>query len=209
MKFSSTKNLFAGAIILLAALLVANYFLFSFVREASAEAAEARSSAELFEQGRGERGAGGGQRSVDFLIEKINSYFVGGDEAVSLIEEIEDEARETGVSLFIRSAVTEPFMQAATPGESPTESSKIEIIRLKIETTGNWKNTLRLVSFIEHLPYKVVLEDVSLAKLSAGASGANGSDLLPVSQKGSSAKALASSASSWRGSIELTVLKHK
>jgi hypothetical protein len=88
------------------------------------------------------------------LIGKINSYFVTPDEVVSFIELIENLGKESGVSLSIGSVTTGP--------DSKNKDDFKEVMKLRLETLGTWRDTYQFLSIIENLPYKETVEQVSL-----------------------------------------------
>ena len=191
MKFSSTKNLLILSAVLAFALVVGNYFMFSSIKNSNKKASELSQQVGIYEQKRSSFSGANGVSDIRSLIEKIASYFLGKDDAVLFIERVEKEARDGGVALTIRSVGTENF--GKTDEKSKVDPTK-ELVRLKLEAKGTWRHTIRFISFIEHLPYKVVLEDVNFTRMVEGESSPK-------------AKALASPL--WRATIELTVLKNK
>lgn len=91
------------------------------------------------------------------LAGKVNSYFIKRDNVVSFIENIEQEARSLKIEIFIRSVDEAKY--------SDNENENKEFINLQIETRGSWADTLRFVSYLERLPYKISLNNVELAKI--------------------------------------------
>lgn len=138
------------------------------------------------------------------LIEKVNSYFVPKDGVVSFIENIEKEARAKGTTLLIRSVDTENF--GGLTDEESVGATK-EIMRLKLEDRGSWRDTMEFVSFLEHLPYKVTLVSVDFTKSVEGNASSDLSTAPSAPTKGGKVKAPVTS--DWRVKIELTVLKQK
>jgi hypothetical protein len=127
------------------------------------------------------------------LATSIMAKIISRDGIVPFIENIERTARGLGMEINIRSVNVVP--RADDPADP------IVFVRLELETRGSWKNSMRFVSFLEYLPYKVELKKVSFD----GTSG-----LAPVAETGAKVPVSAGSAGTvWRGQIELTALKFK
>src|SRR3989344_2717389 len=167
MKFSSTKNLLILSAVLAFALVVGNYFMFSSIKNSNKKASELSQQVGVYEQKQSNLSGANSVSDTHSLIEKIDSYFLGKDDAVLFIERVQKEARDGGVTLTIRSVDTENF--GKTDEKSKVDPTK-ELVRLKLEAKGSWRNTIRFISFIEHLPYKVVLEDVNFTRMVEGES---------------------------------------
>ena len=200
MKLTSTKSIFLVTALLVLLFVVADILVFAFIRNITIKTSEMASEADLYEKRQDELWGRKDGNDINSLIEKVNSYLVGKEEAVAFIEKIEKEARSSDVALVIRSATTENL------GEEEDVVPE-ERVRLKLETRGSWRNSVRLVSFNEHLPYKIEIMGANLSRLLEGGNSAAEFQGPSAPKKGS--KTTSTSAPIWRGEIELTVLKHK
>ncbi len=187
MKTHTTKSIFVTTVVIAVALIALNYLLFTIVKTTNERTAGLSEEVLLYEKRQNELSGRGGMADINVLIEKVNSYFIGKDDVVKFIENIEREAREGGVGLAIRSVETETF--GSKDGEKTVVDKTKETMRLKLEATGTWRNTTRFITFLEHLPYKVTVVEIGLSKTTEIEKGSK----LPI----------------WRARIELTVPKHK
>lgn len=141
------------------------------------EAAANRSQTEDLSKNKGE--------DLKEMARDINAYFVSKDGVVNFIEDVEKEARTYQLEVFVRS------VDVTKNSDDPNDNK--EVMKLKLEMRGSWGNTLRFISYLERIPYKVTLENIEMTKISELSedfeSGAN----LPR----------------WRTRLEMSVLKFK
>lgn len=197
MKITSTKKILAVSVLLLMLLAAANYFLFASIKNTSMEASELSLEADEYDR----ELSGASRESVNelrTLIQKVSWYLVGRDDVVTFIENIEEEARNNGIVLLIRSVETEAF------GDPADTTATKETMRLKLEARGAWKNNLRFVYFLENLPYKINVKNVEFSKMMEGERITGGELNVPEVTGG-----VENPGSAWRTRIELTVLKQK
>ena len=187
MKILSSKTILILVIILTAILIAANYFFFTSIKKINAETSMLSNELASYKNEQTTLAGRDGLAELPGLIENIDSYSVGKDGVVDFIENVETEARSKGITLLIRSVGTENIGGAT---EEESVGATKEIMRLKLEARGSWRDTMEFVSYIEHLPYKIVLHDVGFSSASEGESSA-------------------SSSPTWRARVELTVLKQK
>jgi hypothetical protein len=86
-------------------------------------------------------------------IESLESLTLSNDRLVPLIESIE----EAGRSLDLNLKITSVEKREESEGSPQT-------IRIAIEAVGDWGGTFTLPHAIESLPYRVMIENATLAK---------------------------------------------
>lgn len=118
--------------------------------------------------------------------EQIASLFVQPNGTVDFIETVEFLGRVAGIKLEIESVGVD-----ALKGKT---GSSTESFRLSFKTEGSWSGTMRLLSLLENMPYKISFENINLGKVSGGS-------------KSSDSKEQASSY--WNGNFSFSVLKIK
>jgi Tfp pilus assembly protein PilO len=174
MKIISTKTILVLIIILTAILLAANYFFFISIKNINTKTSALMGETEVYKKEQGRLAGKSGITEILSLVEKINSYYVGKDDVVHFIEDIEKEGRSKGITLLIRSVSTENF--GGLTDEESAGATK-EVMRLKLEARGSWRDTMEFVAFLEHLPYKVSFASVDFTK---SVEGGGGGDLLSL-----------------------------
>lgn len=198
MKILSTKTILVTSIILTLILAALNYFFFAEIKNINTRTSISQSEVENYKKEQESLAGRSGIAEIVSLIDKVNSYFVGRDGVVGFIEGVENEARSKGLVLLIRSVGTENF--GGLSDEESVGATK-EVMRLKLEARGSWQANMQFISFLEHLPYKVALENVSISRSVDGENPSSGN-----SQASTSSTV---GAPEWRSRIELTVLKQK
>lgn len=118
--------------------------------------------------------------------EQIAGFFVQPNGTVDFIEAVESLGGMTGVKIEIDSVGVEALKNKT--------ASSAESFRLSLKTEGSWSNTMRLLSLLENMPYKISFEKVNLGKISGGSGTNSGGEQAP---------------SYWRGTFSFTVLKIK
>ena len=94
------------------------------------------------------------------LRDKLASYFVGKDGAVSFFEFLETTGNEVGVHVSIKSPSVSDL----------AELSQAEELRLMLVATGSWPAVVRFLGLLEMLPYEAHVEQVVVSKVeSSGA----------------------------------------
>lgn len=116
-------------------------------------------------------------------IEHINDSIVSSDGEVEFIENLEEVAKESGLSIEINSILLETNPKLA--------SSSVSILRVRAKTRGSWSNSYLFLSRLESLPYKVKINKFGLV---------NSSEVISGSSRSSSI---------WQSSFEIDVLKYK
>lgn len=94
------------------------------------------------------------QNEVATDIKAFNGLLLVGDKLVSLIEDIEGIGRKLGLDANI--------LSVGKVGDS--QSGGPNIIRIVLETQGSWAETLSFLRTIEHLPHRVVIDELSFSK---------------------------------------------
>lgn len=123
------------------------------------------------------------------LIKAIDTYFIPRDGVVPFIEELEKLGKDSGVMLSVGAVSTEV--------DPKVKDDFKETLRLRLETTGSWKDTFYFLSLIESLPYRAQVEQIALSL-----SGA--SDSLNF---GNETKRTPNKNESWKGIFDVTILK--
>ncbi len=126
------------------------------------------------------------------FISHLDSYFVAKDGIVNFIEMLEDKGRESGVLLSIGSVSVE---------QDPKVKEDIkEILRLKVDASGSWKDVTYFLSVLENLPYVTEVNNVSFTR------NGGGSGLLFDEEKNPDEN---NTSLGWKAYFEFTVLKLK
>lgn len=88
--------------------------------------------------------------SLEPQIDKVNSYFVDSDNAVSFINLLEGKARSVGLGI-------------ETTNVSVEENNIYgEELFISIETTGSWNANMTFVKMVELLPYNISIRSSRL-----------------------------------------------
>lgn len=180
MSTQKTKTIVIGLAIVALLLAGANYWAFSFIRGENMKASELRADAAAF----GERNAalfGTGENDVAAQINELQSHVLTADDSVAFIESLEARAKQFNTVFEIKSVTIDP----------PTDDNKnnlTENLRLNFEASGEWEAVAQLIFALEHMPYRVVIENATFYRLDSGKS------LGPAH---------------WRVRAEFTVLKQK
>lgn len=179
MKKQTTKQILILFLIIIVVLLCLHYAAFSFIRGAGMKVVNLERDVETLQVQVSEFS----KYSVDDIrsfAAAIKSRFVPKDDFVAFLEMIETQARSQGLEITVRGVDVE------SRSDDPNDDK--EILRLQIETGGSWQDTMRFVSYIEYLPYKISVRDLGLTV------NPEGEESAPVE---------------WRGRIEMTALKFK
>ncbi len=121
------------------------------------------------------------------LAKKVSTKIVARDGIVGFLENIESTARAYDMEILVRG------VDVRARSEENTKDTK-EFVQLSLETRGSWQNNMKFVHFLEHLPYKVELRNVTFTKL-ADTLDADGK-VIPTTR-------------TWRAEIILVALKFK
>lgn len=127
-------------------------------------------------------------------IEKLESYFVNRDGIVDFIETIESYGRTSGVKTSIDFVGVEGGIRQNNTGDVK------ETLRLKLSTEGTWTATVHFLSLVEHMPFRVNMERVSILYFPTSESSLSFTPPKGVSLPKNRV---------WKGNVELTVLKLK
>lgn len=92
--------------------------------------------------------------------EQIAGFFVQPNGTVDFIETVESLGRIAGIKLETESVGVEALKNKTV--------SSTELFRLSLRTEGSWGDTIRLLSLLENIPYKISFESVKLEKISVG-----------------------------------------
>lgn len=93
------------------------------------------------------------QTSAQEELDLLDEIALAPNEIVDFIEEIEGLGRGLGLNVSIESV-----------SEIKATESEPEKIRIIFETSGAWEDIFSLLRIVEHIPKKVVLEEVKLSK---------------------------------------------
>lgn len=153
--FNSGKKWFIAALIFNLAAICLYGFLFWSVKEKNERVSQAANDIELKEKQVENAGA---LRllaeDTALLREKVDSYIVGKDEAVSFIEMLESLGMERGVDVSVESVEA-----ADAVGDFPAQE-----LRLALRAEGSWRNILSFLGLVELLPYETRVSRVSLSR---------------------------------------------
>lgn len=92
-------------------------------------------------------------RENEISHSSLSEHFIFEDQEIVLLEKIEEMALEAGVSIDIRNFAKED-----------TE----KVLRIVAETQGTFSQVYHFMRLIEHLPYKIWLEEATFAELGDG-----------------------------------------
>lgn len=95
-------------------------------------------------------------------IEKLGTYFLTKDDVVSFIETVEQAGATSDVDLTIGSVAVIP----QTPVEGQSENA-YETLTLRVDAVGSWSNILTFLEYVQHMPYKLQMDRVSVSKVSS------------------------------------------
>lgn len=87
---------------------------------------------------------------------KMEGYYIAADGVADFVSRIEALARENRLSIEVEGL-------EAKEVDKQTKGFQ-EKLMLRIETNGSWLDTYRFLRLVELLPYKAVLESVSVAR---------------------------------------------
>lgn len=118
--------------------------------------------------------------------EQIAGFFVQSNGTVDFIETVESLGRIAGIKLETESVGVESLKNKT--------ASSTELFRLSLRTEGSWGDTMRLLSLLENMPYKISFESVKLEKISDGSDSDRGKK---------------KASSYWSGAFSFGVLKIK
>jgi hypothetical protein len=115
-------------------------------------------------------------------IGNLNKYVVGSDGVVDFIKSVEKMSSGNSLKSEIKSVTFEPVTGY------PSENT--ELMRIRLDSIGEWKDVVFLLKTLEDYPLNLVLQSVSFSKFSDYQSGKK---TIPQ----------------WLGSFDFTVLKMK
>ncbi len=193
MKTNTTKKLILTAVV--AALFVAgyvysSYYILDLVKKTSAMRVETGQKQAAYTDIESNENT---LQSVAALKSKIAGYFVPAGGAISFISELERVAAGFGVQYSTQNISEENNDELDAQGK--------EILRVSFSATGSWKNIMRLVRFVETLPYGLSVDRIDLTSDTGTVTAADASD-------GTSTRAVVT-ARRWAVAVSFSVLKTK
>ena len=117
---------------------------------------------------------------LKLLAQSVITKIIPHGDFVDFIEKVESNARSQGVNITVQSVNVVP--------RSDDENDDKQIMHLRLETHGTWTQTMGFINYIEHLPYKIDIKNLSLSKTESA-------DKKPSTD--------------WHGTFEVTALKFK
>lgn len=192
MRTQSTKHLVISLSIVIIILLGAHYLIFMFIKNSDKEVSILNSEVSLL-QGQVDEFARYNTEDLENLYKSVVSHFIPRSDFVGFIESIEKEAKSQKIAVVIGSVGVEQ--------RSDDTADDKEIIRIRLETNGSWADTMRFVGYIEHLPYKINIQNLGLSTISP--------TIERVEQITAGDTKVFGSQSMWRGQLEITTLKFK
>lgn len=113
---------------------------------------------------------------------QMMNYVVASDGTVAFIELLEKIVNNNNLKLNIRNVTTEPYKKS--------NNSTVELLRISIDVTGEWKNVYYFLSTLENYPLQIDINKLSINKFD------------DTSIKGKKVP-------QWSGSFDFTVVKIK
>lgn len=95
-------------------------------------------------------------------IQKLGTYFLTKDDVVSFIETVEQAGVTSGVDLTIGSVDVIP--QVLTEGQLEDTH---ETLTLRVDAVGSWSGIFTFLEYIQHMPYNIQINRVSVSKVSS------------------------------------------
>lgn len=155
---SKTFNTLIFFIIIALAGLGLNTAAFFYIKDLHAELYETQAAHDLTEKRNNEL-FGPGDTSAVAQVAQFSTHLIDADQAVVLIEKIENDAGAQGVEFEINSVAIDPV------GEAAGASALTENIRLRFEAVGSWQKINHFLYYLEHTPYLITLENIALSRL--------------------------------------------
>ena len=131
--------------------------------------------------------------SMDKIVEKANpeislidNSIISKDGDVAFIENLEEKARNNGLTIEIESLSFDDSPQVA--------SSSVTTLKVRANTKGSWSGTYKFLAQVEALPFRVKINNFSFV---------NSSDETVFSRK------KVSNPVGWQSRFEISVLKYK
>jgi Tfp pilus assembly protein PilO len=124
-------------------------------------------------------------RTVQPKIDLLNNSIIPSEGNVGFIEILEKTARGNGLEIVIDSLTEEDKKEFS--------SSTVNILSVRLRTTGSWEGTYRFLKAIEVLPFKLVLSNFATRTVSRTS---------PEENK-------PTSTGLWQSSFEVHTLKYK
>jgi Tfp pilus assembly protein PilO len=179
MKISSSKGLLIVFVALIVVLMVANYGFFHVIQTSGTEISNLQREVTSLKT-QVEEFSKYSPEDLKALAQSITAKIIPRGDVVDFIEEIESSARSQGIEISVESVDVVPRSEDANDNK--------QIMNLNLVTKGSWQETMYFINYIEHLPYKIAIKNMNLAKNTADEGAGNGD---------------------WRGSFRITALKFK
>lgn len=158
MSTHKTKTIVIVLAVIALALAGANYRAFSFIRGEHVRASELRADAAAFDE-RNAQLFGTGENDVVAQVQDLNSHVLtASDDSVAFIESLEARAQEFNTAFEIKSVGVDPITD-------DTKDNVTETLRLNFEATSLWESVAQFIFALEHMPYRVVIEQAALSRL--------------------------------------------
>lgn len=97
------------------------------------------------------------QNSAEEELAALEDIIVSSSELVSLIEEVEQIGRESGLTMDIVSV-----------DEVKVVEGEPQKVRITFDARGSWTQTFSALSIVENIPRKIMIEEVKLNKEDVG-----------------------------------------
>lgn len=153
MKSNSTKVLILIIICNLGAI-AGYYFLFQYIKTQSNAALSLTSTINLSQQKNSHISSlRAVVKDTEGERQQLTAFLLPKDAEVSFIEQIENLAKSSGLSVTTKSV----FSAAGN-------TKAVKIFQMQLETTGSWSNTLIFLSQVESLPYNIQVPGILLNK---------------------------------------------
>lgn len=178
------RNIALLLILLALVLAGANYMAFLFIKHKTVTASEMRADTAAYDE-RQRQLFGTGSNDVAAEIAALKSHVLDREGSVAFIESIESRAKELGLSFEISAVNIDPVTDE-------NKENLTETLRMDVEATGSWQQLMNFVFDVEHMPYRVFIENAAFSQ-----------------REGETGKGRTVRAPQWRLRAELTVLKQK
>jgi Tfp pilus assembly protein PilO len=186
-KLFSIKGILCLLILLTILLFVAIFALFQNIKNEDENASQTQNEINLSEkQNQYSVSLRESLQNSNSNIAKVSGSILSSDGDVAFIEQLENVAKENGVSITIDSLSVENIPNIT--------SNNLTSFKIRAEAEGDWNGMMAFLTKLESLPYVARVEKLDLA---------NSSDN-PLSQT-----TPATSAQSWQSVFEIRVLQYK
>ncbi len=157
MKIESTKKILIISIIVVVILAALNIVVFGLIRNAGTSVSALENEVHA-QQAQVLEFSKYNPEELKKLSQSIVAHFISRDGFVKFIEGIELSARQRNLAIVTRGVEVE----RRSADDEVNKADDKEIVNLKLETRGDWKDTVEFIDYLEHVPYKIDIRNVSM-----------------------------------------------